>query len=143
MIKAVIFDWGGVLIDYPKRDILSYCARALGVPYGKFAKIHCKYEDGFQKGIIPEGELWKMVCFDLGIASKPVSWERALRSAYFPQKGMFPLVSSLHKRYKTAILSNTEKPGVNISTSRVTACLTKKFSHASKGLGSLTRGFSG
>ncbi|MCK4401063.1 hypothetical protein KAW08_02015 [bacterium] len=35
-IKAIIFDWGGVLIDNPAPDLMAYCAQTLRVSVEKF-----------------------------------------------------------------------------------------------------------
>ena len=31
MIKAIIFDWGGVLIDNPANGLMEYCANSLEI----------------------------------------------------------------------------------------------------------------
>jgi|MudIll2142460700_1097286.scaffolds.fasta_scaffold73965_2 putative hydrolase of the HAD superfamily len=62
MIKAVVFDWGGVLIDNPLISTLL---------------------------------------------------DQSFRASYREREDVFTLASRLHRRsYKTALLSNTEAPGV-------------------------------
>jgi FMN phosphatase YigB (HAD superfamily) len=53
-IKAVIFDWGGVLIDDPVPALMQYCADALGVSCDDYTKAHLKFADDFQLGKISE-----------------------------------------------------------------------------------------
>ncbi len=114
-IKAVVFDWGGVLIDDPASGLVRYCSRALGVSAEQFAETHEKYIPEFQKGLISELEFWKKICNDLDVATpKGYSlWSEAFRHVYSPKEEMFQLVTSLKKNsYQTGILSNTEAPAV-------------------------------
>jgi epoxide hydrolase-like predicted phosphatase len=114
-IKAVIFDWGGVLIDDPLPGLMQYCADALGVSCEDYIKAHNKFAGDFTRGEICEKTFWDKVCGALG---KPVPkttslWGNAFRAAYRPRADMFSLVLSLHKAgYKTAFLSNTEVSSV-------------------------------
>jgi putative hydrolase of the HAD superfamily len=110
-IEAVLFDWGGVLIDDPAPGLMDYCARALDVSVEDYSRAHNRHSEAFQKGCIQEADFWKRVCGDLkrpvpGVASL---WGQAFRSVYSPRDEVFNLVRQIHKRgYKTAILSNTE-----------------------------------
>ncbi|MBI5061443.1 MAG: HAD family phosphatase [Candidatus Aenigmarchaeota archaeon] len=113
-MKAVIFDWGGVLIDDPASRMHGYFSSYFGVPVQEFEKTRKKFEDDFQKGIISEGIFWELVCKELGVQKpKTLLWGRAFKATYSPIKEMFALVSDLrNKGYKTGLLSNTEEPSV-------------------------------
>ncbi len=114
-IKAVVFDWGGVLIDDPADDLIRYCSKALGVSVEQFEEAHEKYAPEFQKGLIAEPEFWKKICSDLNVSPPKASslWGEAFRHVYSPKEEMFDLATSLKKnRYKTGLLSNTEAPAV-------------------------------
>lgn len=124
-IESVIFDWGGVLIDDPRPGLLRYCADAFGVSQEIYTPVHDSFLDEFGKGLIGEEEFWQGISRKLGKPAKckagkpapevPSLWSWAFRSAYVPRPGVFRLVSSLHARgYKTALLSNTELPAVEI-----------------------------
>lgn len=116
-IEAVIFDWGGVLIDDPRPGLLRYCANAFGVSQEVYTPIHDLFLDEFGKGLISENEFWQGISRKLGKpASKvPSLWSAAFRLACKPRPEVFALVSALHaKDYKTALLSNTELPAVEI-----------------------------
>ena len=39
MIKSIIFDWGGVLIDNPQEELINHCARYLNVSKEKFNNV--------------------------------------------------------------------------------------------------------
>lgn len=116
MIKAVIFDWGGVLIDNPANALLSYCATHLGVTTSQFSEVFHKYNELFDIGKLTEEDLWDKVTADLKVELPKTKslWGDAFKSVYSPKKGVWDLVRNLKKHYnfKTAILSNTEMPAV-------------------------------
>jgi putative hydrolase of the HAD superfamily len=114
-IEAIIFDWGGVLIDDPRPGLLQYCADAFGISVEDYVEIHDRFLDGFQKGLLSEDAFWENICRELN-TPKPEQnslWGDAFRSAYSPRAEVFALASKLHNEgYKTALLSNTEGPAM-------------------------------
>ena len=114
-IKAVIFDWGGVLIENPAPGLMQYCAEALGVTPHQYTEVHQVLAGPFQLGRSSEQEFWAAVCDRLGRPIPPRSslWGDAFRASYRARPEMFSLVASLRERgYGTALLSNTESPCV-------------------------------
>jgi len=114
-IEAIIFDWGGVLIDDPRPGLLRYCADTFGVSQELYTPVHDSFLDEFGKGMISEEEFWQGISRKLGKPAPEVAslWSGAFRSACKPRPEVFGLVSCLHaKGYKTALLSNTELPAV-------------------------------
>lgn len=115
-IKAIIFDWGGVLINDPAPAIISYCSNYLGVSIDKYNEIHKNYFIEFQKGLIAESIFWNNICYDLNVKVPDTAslWTDAFVYAYSPKNEMFNLASSLQNAgYITALLSNTELPAMN------------------------------
>ncbi len=49
-IEAVLFDWGGVLIENPAPGLMEYCAKALGVSVEDYVRVHNVHGEAFQKG---------------------------------------------------------------------------------------------
>ena len=113
--KAVIFDWGGVLIDDPAPGLMQFCADALGVSKKIYTQTHLKFVADFQTGKISENRFWTLICKDLNV-SKPKAlslWAEAFKTVYSPKTEMFALARLLQKKgCKTAVLSNTEKPAM-------------------------------
>jgi len=112
-IKAVIFDWGGVLIDDPAPGLMKYCADHLGVAVPDYTEAHSKFQDDFQKGIITESFFWQSVasCLSVSLPKSQSLWADAFVDVYTPKTEVFDLAISLKAAgYKTGFLSNTEQP---------------------------------
>ncbi|MEA3346713.1 MAG: HAD-IA family hydrolase, partial [Candidatus Auribacterota bacterium] len=111
MIKAIIFDWGGVLIDNPAPVLIAYCSSYFNIPERELARVFHVYANSFQKGNIPENTLWEKVCSEFSIAKPEMSslWANAFKKVYSGKKEVFSLASHLRKNgYKIGLLSNTE-----------------------------------
>ncbi|RLB04252.1 MAG: hypothetical protein DRG50_09155 [Deltaproteobacteria bacterium] len=116
MIKAVIFDWGGVLIDNPAPGLIAYFASSLGVTGEAINIAYGKFAPEFQKGLISEEILWERICSELGVRKpySPSLWTDAFREVYSPKEEMFTLASRLREKgYKVGLLSNTEVAAMN------------------------------
>lgn len=116
MIKAIYFDWGGVLIDDPAPELITYCAEYLKVSEEEFGRVHRRFEPDFQKGTISEDKLWEKICFELGVPKPKVQslWGDAVRYVFSEKKEVFALIHSLRRNgYKIGFLSNTEIPAMN------------------------------
>jgi epoxide hydrolase-like predicted phosphatase len=116
-IKSVIFDWGGVLIDDPAPGLMQYCAKALKVSKENYIKAHSKFEADFQKGLISEDTFWEQICSELNVPKPniPSLWAEAFEAACIPRNDMFSMAASLQEKgFKTAVLSNTELPAMQL-----------------------------
>ncbi len=119
MIKAVIFDVGGVLItneeEYIKADIIA----TLGITGDQYRDAR-KELLGYNTGEIPdEKAFWKrFIEFTKSVAPIPKAslWSREFAKRYQIQKGVSDIVRSLKRNgIKLAVLSNTIEPHVKIT----------------------------
>jgi epoxide hydrolase-like predicted phosphatase len=127
-IQAIIFDWGGVLIEDPAPALFKYCANALGVSEEHYLIAFNICLNDFQTGRVTEQQFWMNMTDHLnarlGEASRrsrvPMPkakslWSDAFAAAYVPRREIFALAARLRKAgCKIAILSNTEKPAVEL-----------------------------
>jgi putative hydrolase of the HAD superfamily len=114
-MKAIIFDWGGVLIDSPAPGMLALFAHELGVTPEAVNNAYRPFAGRFQRGQITEHDLWEGLCAALGVDKPydPLLWEHVFGQVYTPKEEMFVLASRLKDRgYKVGLLSNTESPTV-------------------------------
>lgn len=115
-INAVIFDWGGVLIEDPAPAFFKYCAKTLGVGEEQYIIAFDICINDFQTGTITEKQFWMNMTNRLKAPMPKADslWTEAFTAAYRPRQEMFSLASRLRNAgCKTAILSNTEKPAVD------------------------------
>jgi putative hydrolase of the HAD superfamily len=113
MIKAIVFDWGGVFIDSPYQSIVDHCAKILHVDNDRLNKSMDAFLIDFQKGKISENEWWNKVCGELKCAlpEKTSLWRDAVEHTFVKKEEMYALVRELRtKGYMTGLLSNTERP---------------------------------
>ncbi|MGL1933631.1 MAG: HAD family phosphatase [Fibrobacterales bacterium] len=121
MIKAVIYDWGGVICVNPAPQFLTACSTALGVEEARLQPLLTHYIDPFQKGEITEEALWKSICSELHIKNydwtQPL-WRPAFESFYTPQQQVIDSAKTLKSLgYKIGFLSNTEVPAMELHLS--------------------------
>lgn len=112
MIKAVIFDWGGVYIDEPMQELVRYCSSKLGVDEQTFTQSFKKHEPKFKKGLVSEKDFWVKLCAELKVEPIPELWGQAVESVFRFRPEIRELIEELRKNYVTALLTNTEAPAM-------------------------------
>jgi len=116
MIKAVIFDYGGVIIKWA--HCTGSIARAYEVPKKFLAKEMRPILDVFQKGVITENKFWQKLSLSL---RKPIPnnkkelWRECLEKDFHIYPEMTRFVKKLRsQRIKTMVLSNIIKPHIEV-----------------------------
>ena len=115
MISTVIFDWGGVLIDSPGKDLMLYCASALNVEPSTLKNLFSEFKSDFQKGTVPESTIWQQICNQLEIPVPQTEslWKDAVAHCFNNKQDVYEIVRNLRQQgYKTGFLSNTEPPAM-------------------------------
>ena len=111
-IKAIAFDWGGVLIEDPAPGVLRLltvrfqCTREELVPH------LAVYMDDFQRGFVSEEQFLTNLAVRLNRPNieKPF-WKEALKGVYREQTVVHDIAWSLRKRgYVIGLITNTEMP---------------------------------
>ena len=115
MIKAIIFDLSGVLIDNPAPGMISYFAALLGLKEEEFFDLDRLPLQEFQKGQISEDTFWEKLCFGRRVKKPdiPSLWQEGFKREFRPRAEMFQLASELKENgYKVGLLSNIEAPSM-------------------------------
>ena len=109
MIKAVIFDFGGVLVRTPSRERRRKWEEKLGLDEWESEVIVFGSEMGMkaQNGEITDQELWDWVGRHLSLSSRQLE---KFRSDFWAgdilDQDLIEYIRSLRPRYQTAIISN-------------------------------------
>ena len=130
LIKAIIFDWGGVLVEDPIPQMIEYCSKILKVGKEEMGKALLECRPDFERGTISEEAFWKRMCRSLTIPDRNMNslWSHSFKSAYKENREMFSLASSLKQNgYKIGLLSNTEIPAVEYFRKKDMRFLTPLF----------------
>jgi len=112
MIKAIIFDAGGVLVKHKDEDRYDVLIKKLGIAKTKFNEVKKKYYCDAQKGIISTNDLMEKIARDLNLDKEKLSkaWHKAHTECLLFDKEAFALAASLKKNgYMTALISNAIK----------------------------------
>jgi putative hydrolase of the HAD superfamily len=112
-IKAVIFDLGGVIVNYNNLYAAKRISRMLDISIFKLLKValgeRSKLIKEYQKGM-PARVFWKKVSKKLGIKDfEQKKVEKAWCEMFSLNKPVFQLLPKLKRHYKLALLSNTIK----------------------------------
>jgi len=119
MIKAVIFDVGGVLHTNEMKFVYQDIISTLGLTKGLFDSSYNKLIEPFAKGEISEEKFWNLFT-KATHATKTLPEESLFRREfvrrYKVNQDVIDLVKILKgKGYKLAVLSNTIKPHVEVN----------------------------
>lgn len=113
-LKAIAFDWGGVIVDDPSKDLQKYCAKYLQCENMDLAcEIIWNSMSDFQERKITEWSIWEKVCEEAQGNLKAIPeeslWAKAVRDVLTFKEEILKHIKMLRSLgYKTAFLSNTE-----------------------------------
>ena len=136
IIEAVVFDWGGVIIENPVEGILEFLKKEF--PGVETTGIDESTIIDYQKGVFSETELWKKLgaaeSLDLNQYGGSL-WRSAFESTYTEKKPVVELAKTLRMHgITTAMLSNTEQPAVEMLMDMKYTCFDHFYFSCSWGL---------
>jgi epoxide hydrolase-like predicted phosphatase len=113
--EAVIFDWGGVLIDNPTVKMFNYLSNYFKIDEKELIRFYRNNCDKALQTGVEEEKIWEGLYekFDIDGKTKPKIWKKAVENCFVDRKEIWNFVSELREKgYKTGFLSNTEKGAV-------------------------------
>lgn len=113
-IKAIGFDWGGVLVSYPGGNLHETVAVFLGVPLEDVRRVYFQHNDVFNKGrrglrLEEARDVWEIVLGELGFKDRLDALMELLRELpdVVANTRVLELVKTLKdKGWKLGLLSN-------------------------------------
>ena len=112
-LRAVFFDWGGVVIDNPAAGFIGYFARYFQTENGHMLEFFAPLEHAFQTGRMTERELWDKAYARFGkrVPEGVSLWKEAVRAVFTDKPETIELIHALKARgIRTALVTNTEVP---------------------------------
>ncbi|MCL5008425.1 MAG: HAD family phosphatase [Candidatus Marsarchaeota archaeon] len=111
MIRAVVFDLGGVIVRFTNDKYYQYLAGISGKSHG-FVKhaIEDRELPLLEEGRANIKDFNEHVAKKLGIGKRRIAWSPFYKKTVSLNYDMLELVDALHKEYITAFLTNVDEP---------------------------------
>ncbi|MCX6816409.1 MAG: HAD family phosphatase [Candidatus Beckwithbacteria bacterium] len=110
MIKAVIFDAGGVLCDW--ETICRKFAEEINVDYKKFMEVYLKHsfdpEFGSDIGQMTADEFFKKITLELGVPEKALDWRKRFVPGFKRIEPTYKLLDELKGKFRLGMLTNSK-----------------------------------
>jgi len=122
MIKAVIFDIGGVLIEWNDQWIIDDIKNTLLISEETARRCWERHLHPLSRGEISEQEFWTLFCSDAGVNVSNSLHDVMMRefiNRFQPNQAVISIAQRLKKNgYRIAILSNSIEPHLNFLRSK-------------------------
>ncbi len=110
MIKAIIFDLGGVVIDFSNSRYYAHLSRTSGLSESTIREtIERRELPLLERGMINLTTFERSVARSLGISSKNVEWYKFYTRSVSIDVDVSELIETLHNEYIIAFISNIDK----------------------------------
>ena len=109
MIKAIVFDMGGVIIHFDENKYYEYLSKKYNIDENKITNIMIPLINKFDRGDITLGVLLDSVSKNIGIKIPRKSWNYVFDTDATIDWQMISLIKSLSKNYKIYMLTNVNR----------------------------------
>ena len=109
MIKAIVFDMGGVIIHFDENKYYEYLSKKYNVDENKITSIMIPLINKFDRGDITLGVLLDSISKNIGIKIPRKSWNYVFDTDATIDWQMISLIKSLSKNYKIYMLTNVNR----------------------------------
>ncbi len=120
MYKLIIFDLGGVIIDYSELEYYAYLGSKYNIPIGRVKRIMAPLAEKLEASSITQKALEREASTAFGIPYCDLEWSAAFERLTSINLQVKKLVQRLRRKYRVVLLSN-------ISRSRYIVASTKYF----------------
>lgn len=111
MIKAILFDFGGVIYQHPKLVIPEVLAKVYHQPLEKTAEEYGNYSEDYQLGKISTEDLIRVLSFlfksKKGNDEVKKLWIKHYGEMTNPNQEVIQIIKDLPKKYQVYLFSNT------------------------------------
>jgi epoxide hydrolase-like predicted phosphatase len=108
-IKAIIFDWGGVLVEQITKKMTKEISVRYNIEEKAVLEAYDKNLHDYEKGIMQSEDFWNEFCSSLHQRLSQEIVKNILAAAEIEKPEMLELCKKLKKKYKVAILSNNNE----------------------------------
>ncbi len=109
MIKLVLFDLGGVVVDMPNQRYYKYLAKISRIAASEVSMRIREDTTPLERGQITMDQFTRDVADDLGIKESKIRWVYYFTTLSHLNKEVAAIVKKLKKNYIIAFLSNIDK----------------------------------
>ncbi len=106
MIKLIIFDLGGVIVNYDEIIYADYISNKFDIPLSKFLKAFDFYNTKLEVDAIKTKEMYRGLSKEFHIPIRDLDWNPPFRNNAKLNLEVVNFANNLTKKYKVAILSN-------------------------------------
>lgn len=106
MIKLIIFDLGGVVVNYYEEQYFDFLSKKTGIGAKKIKTAFSDVIKQQEAGKITLAEMEKIVIKRLNINHNGLEWSEAFKRIAKPNKKTITTVRQLKKNYKVVLLTN-------------------------------------
>ena len=106
MIKLIIFDIGGVLIDFGEDMYTTYISKKLHIDKKEFSRAVMHYLPYMELGDGSIGAVLKKLAEEFGTSAHSLEWAKAFNMLAKPNKDVIAIANKLSRSYNVVLLTN-------------------------------------